>query len=111
MGTRAPELSLVVRPAAGGPDIAAPTSPFVSSRYSTGSRRGYSILGFSAPADGRYELEASAPSVKGPVPGVLQVAPAFGLPRLLLTILGSVAILAAGVGGGVALIVKSAPKP
>lgn len=103
-GARAPDLSLAVLAKFPAPHHPVVMSPIFTSKYSTGSRIGISILTFKVETAGPYELEASAST---PARGLLKIGRGFGLRRLLLIVLGSIAILGAGLGPGIFLIVRS----
>lgn len=76
--------------------------------YSVSGHAGRSFAGMSVPSDGQYAVSVEAPSG---APGNAQIAIGRGLGRrLLVTLLGAFAILLAGVGGGVALIVITARR-
>ena len=101
-----PSLKVSVAPEGGGPELPL-SKPLVNSRYSTPSVAGFSLLSFSIETEGRYAVSAVTPGFTARLPGSLQVGRSFGVLRLLLTIVGSIAILGVGLGAGVFLIVRS----
>lgn len=76
-------------------------------RYSTGSRGGVSIHEFTAPAKGIYVVAATVEVGKTLPAGGVAVSPSLGFSGILKIVLGCLALLGIGVGGGIVLLVRS----
>jgi hypothetical protein len=74
------------------------------SRYSTGSRGGVSVDGFTAPVRGAYAVTVKLDS---PAEGAVVVGRSIGVFGVVKIVLGCLAFLGIGVGGGVFLIARS----
>jgi len=83
------------------------SSGLVTSRYSTMDRVGVSVAGFSAPQKGDYAITVAAAAGKTLPKGGLALGRSMGVLGVLQLVLLCVAMLAAGVGSGVYLLVTN----
>lgn len=75
----------------------------LTTRYSTGSRAGVSIHGFTAPVKGTYAVAAK---LDVDVPGNLAVSRSLGFFGILKIVLGCLALMGIGVGGGIVVLLR-----
>lgn len=90
-----------------GTELKLESSGPMTTRYSSGSRAGVSILGFDVPSGGPWTVSASGVAAGQ---GTLAIGPAVGFFGVLKIVLGCLAFMGLGLGVGIPLVVRSAKK-
>lgn len=93
-----------------GPVKVSPAGPFTS-RYSTGDRVGVSLFSFSLWRKGRYTVRARPAPGRTLPTGEIAVGRSLGFLGILRVVLTCLAIVAAGVGSGVAILIRASKRP
>jgi hypothetical protein len=105
------DLDLSVAPQGGGAGLAVAASGLMSGRYSTMDRFGSSIGSFTVEQDGPYTVSVAALAGRTLPRGRLSLGPSLGFLGTVRIVLVCLALMGAGVGGGVTLLVRKGSRP
>jgi hypothetical protein len=110
-GARGPEVDLSVQPADGGAPIAVDSHLRWTAHYSTGSRVGVLIAAFQIDRADLYRVSVRPPPGSRLPKGTVALTPALGLVGTLKLVLVPLALVAAGVGCGLVVLLKRPSAP